>query len=83
MYFWSVCFGGELGFVNCDGINICVVKNQFELPKVVFDPFMLTCSMMRMISFYFWVCVVLVLYVDAVLADTAMLVWGMEEVWLW
>ena len=37
MYF--VCFGfrGELGFLNCDDICMCVVNNQFELPEFVFD----------------------------------------------
>ena len=37
MYFWSVCFRYELGFVNCDYICMCVVNNQFELLKFVFD----------------------------------------------
>ena len=26
MYFWSVCFRGELGFLNCDDICMCVQK---------------------------------------------------------
>ena len=34
--------GGELGFLNCDDICMCVVNKQFVL-----SPFMLTCSMMR------------------------------------
>ena len=35
MYFG--CFRGELGFLNCDGICMCVVNKQFELLKFVFD----------------------------------------------
>ena len=37
MYFWSVCFWGELGFLNCNDIRMCVVNKQFELLKFVFD----------------------------------------------
>ena len=29
--------GGELGFLNCDDIYICVVNKQFELLEFVFD----------------------------------------------
>ena len=37
MYFGYVCFRGELGFLNCDDICICVVNKQFELLEFVFD----------------------------------------------
>ena len=37
MYFGCVCFSGELGFLNCDDICMCVVNKQFELLKFVFD----------------------------------------------
>ena len=37
MYFGCVCFTGELGFLNGDGICMCVVNNQFELLEFVFD----------------------------------------------
>ena len=30
-------FGGELGFLNCDYICMCVVNNQFELLEFVYD----------------------------------------------
>ena len=50
MYFGCVCFRGELGFLNCNDICMCVVNKQFELLDVVFIPFMLTCSMMRFLS---------------------------------
>ena len=31
MYFGCVCFRGELGFLNCDDICMCVVNKPFEL----------------------------------------------------
>ena len=37
MYFGCVFFRGELGFLNCDDICMCVVNKQFELLKFVFD----------------------------------------------
>ena len=37
MYFGSFCFRGELGFLNCDDICMCVVKMQFELLEFVFN----------------------------------------------
>ena len=36
MYFGFVCFRGELGFLNCDDICMCVVHKQFELLEFVF-----------------------------------------------
>ena len=39
MYFGSFCIRGELGFLNCDDICMCVVNEQFE--RLEF-PFMLT-----------------------------------------
>ena len=45
----GVCFRGELGFLNCDDICICVVDKQFELLEFLI-PFMLICSMMRFLS---------------------------------
>ena len=82
MYFGCVCFRGEIGFLNCDDICMCVVKKQFEL----IDSFMLTWSMMRVISLLLlgpcpcvvsivvWsVCeVVMEPYVDAAVAVTVM-----------
>ena len=44
MYFGCFDFRGELGFLNCDDICMCVVN------KFVLSPFMLTCSMMRFLS---------------------------------
>ena len=31
MYFWCFGFRGELGFLNCDDVCMCVVNKQFEL----------------------------------------------------
>ena len=36
-YFVCVCFKGELGFLNCDDICMCVVNKQFYLLEFVFD----------------------------------------------
>ena len=33
----GVCFRGELGFLNCDNICMCVVNKQLELLEFVFD----------------------------------------------
>ena len=35
MYFGCVCFRGELGFLNCDDIYMCVVNKQFDLLEFV------------------------------------------------
>ena len=37
MYFWCVCFRGELGFLNYDDICMCVVNKQFELLEFISD----------------------------------------------
>ena len=37
MYFVCVCFRGEIGFLNCDDICMCVVNKQFVLLEFVFD----------------------------------------------
>ena len=37
MYFGSFDFRGELGFLNCDDICMCVVNKQFELLEFVFE----------------------------------------------
>ena len=37
MYFVSFCFRGELGFLKCDDICMCVVNKQFEFLEFVFD----------------------------------------------
>ena len=35
MYFGCVCFRGELVFLNCDDICMCIVNKQFELLEFV------------------------------------------------
>ena len=37
MYFGCVCFRGEVGFLNCDDICMCVVNKKFELLEFVFN----------------------------------------------
>ena len=37
MYFGCVCFRGDLGFLNCDDICMCVVNKQFGLLEFVYD----------------------------------------------
>ena len=37
MYFGSFCFRGELGFLNCDDICMCVVNKKFEIIEFVFN----------------------------------------------
>ena len=37
MYFGCVYFRGELDFLNCNDICMCVVNKQFELLEFVFD----------------------------------------------
>ena len=32
-----LCFRGELGFLNCDNICMCVVNKQFEVLEFIFD----------------------------------------------
>ena len=44
---------GELCFLNCDDICMCVVNKQFQLLVYVLIPFMLTCFVMRFISLLF------------------------------
>ena len=41
---------GELGFLNCDDIGICVVNKQFELLEFVVYSVYVDCSIMRFLS---------------------------------
>ena len=84
--FWSVCFRGELGFLNCDAICMCVVIKQFEPLEFVFDSVYVDRQYDGIFFFFFFllglcdvcgrpwsVCeVVLVPYVDAVVTVTVM-----------
>ena len=83
MYFGCVCFRGELGFMNCDDICMCVVNKQFELLEFVYvdlqyDEISLTFTVG--LVFCLWSCgrlwsvceVVVVANVDAVVAVTVM-----------
>ena len=58
MYFWSVCFRGQFGFLNCDDICMCVVNKQFELLEFVFDSVYDDLQYDEIsLFFYGWVCV--------------------------
>ena len=37
MYFWCFCFRGELGFLDCDNICMCVVNKHFEPVELIFN----------------------------------------------
>ena len=50
MYFLDFDFRGELGFLTCDDICMCIVKNSLSSSRLFLIPFMLTCSMMKLIS---------------------------------
>ena len=50
MYFGCFDFMGELGFLNCDDVCMCVVNKQIGSSSLFLSPFMLTCSMMRFLS---------------------------------
>ena len=86
MYFGCVCFWGELGFLHCDDICMCVLNKQFELLEFVFDSVYVDLKYDDFFShFYSWVCdfvlclkscgrlwSVVVPYVDAVVVVTVM-----------
>ena len=60
----AFCFRGELGFLNCDDICMCVVNKQFDLLEFVFIP---SCGR------HWSVCeVVLIPYLSAVVTVTVM-----------
>ena len=56
MYFGCVCFRGELGFLNCDDICMCVANKQFELLESVVDSVYVDLQY-DFSHFYCWVCV--------------------------
>ena len=63
MYFWCFGFRGELGFLNCDDVCMCVVNKQFELLEFVSESVYVDFIMMRFLSLLLLglcVCVVLV-----------------------
>ena len=78
-------FRGELGFLNCDDVCMCVVNKQFELLEFVFDSVYVDLQFDDFSHFYCWVCVlvlclwsvckvVVVPYVDEVVDVTVMCV---------
>ena len=61
MYFVFVCLRGELGFLNCNDICMCVVNKQFELFEFVLIPFMLTCNMIIFLVLLLLIPVILII----------------------
>ena len=73
MYLGCVCFRGELGFLNCDDVCMCVVNKQFELLEFVFDSVYVDLLFTAGSVSLCCVCEVVVIpYVDAVVAVTVM-----------
>ena len=50
MYVDCFCLSGEIGFMNCDGINMNVVNMQFELLEYVYDSVYVDMHLMRFLS---------------------------------
>ena len=58
MYFGCFGFRGELGFLNCDDVYMCVMNKQFELLEFVSESVYVDLQYDRDFShFYCWVCV--------------------------
>ena len=57
MYFGCFDFRGELGFLNCDDICMCVVNKQFELLEFVFESVYVDLQYDDISLTYCWVCV--------------------------
>ena len=83
MYFWCFGFRGELGFLNCDDICMCVVNKEFELLEFAFDSVYVDLQYNEMsrtftagsVVMWSYVCeIVVVPYVDAVVAVTVLCV---------
>ena len=52
MYFWCFGFRGEIGFLNCDDVCMCVVNKQFELLEFVSESVYVDLQYVREISLY-------------------------------
>ena len=72
---------GELGFLNCDDVYMCVVNKQFELPEFVFDSVYVDLQyFLSLVLLGLWSCgclwsvceVAVVPYEDAVVTVTVM-----------
>ena len=50
MYFGCCDFRGELGFLNCDDVCMCVGISSLSSSSLFMSPFMLNCSVMRFLS---------------------------------
>ena len=79
MFVGCGCFRGELGFLNCDDICMCVVNKQFDRLEFLFDSVYVgmqydgSVSLCCVCSRLWYVCeVVVVPYVDAMVSVTVM-----------
>ena len=89
IYFGRVSFRGELSFLNCDHICMCVVNKQFELLEFVFDSVYvdlqyndISLTFTAGSVFLCSVCGLVVVFgLSMRLSWYPMLVWGMDEVW--
>ena len=63
MYFWCFGFRGELGFLNCDDVCMCVVNKQFELLEFVSESVYVDCIMRFLSLLLLGLCVCVVLAV--------------------
>ena len=61
MYFGCFGFSGELGFLNCDDVCMCVVNKQFELLEFVSESvYVMFMKLLSLLLLGLCVCVVLV-----------------------
>ena len=87
MYFWCFGFRGELGFLNCDDVCMCVVNKQFELLEFVSESVYVDLQYDE-ISLTFTAgpvclcCVISPWSVCEVVVVPMLCVWGPGEVWL-
>ena len=57
MYFGCFDFRGELGFLNCDDVCVCVMNKQIELLEFVSESVYVDLQYDEISHFYCWVCV--------------------------
>ena len=57
MYFGCFDFWGELGFLNCDDVCMCVVNKQFDLLEFVYESVYVDLQYDEISLIYCWVCV--------------------------
>ena len=63
MYFGCFDFRGELGFLNCDDVCMCVGISSLSSSSLFLSPFMLTCSMRFLLLLLLGLCACVVFVV--------------------